>query len=653
MSSVLPFLITGLVTGSLYALAGLGLVLTYRTSGVFNFGHGAIAAGGAFCFYTLHTTHGMPWPPAMVLTVAAFALIGGPLLELLTRSLSAAPAAIGVIVTVGLFLAVTGVLNQIYGATIRQADQFLPEDGPAVSGVVISYGQMITAGIALAGAVGLFLFLRTSRLGVAMRAVVDNPSLVGLTGQTPARVRRVAWMIGSGFAALSGILLAPVLGLDATLLTLLVVQAFGGCAIGLFKNLPMTYVGGLVVGVAAAMATRFLTSFPLNQIPPAVPFLILMAVLLVVPVRMLPGTRTLPQPLASAARPLNPRMSSGLAAVGLTFLLLIPTLVGSRLPVWIDAMSSVCLFGSLALLIWTSGQMSLCQITFAALGATTMAHLTGNGVPWVLALLLAGLLTVPIGAIIAIPAIRFSGIYLALVTFGFGIFMQYVVYPTSWMFGEDLAASAERMQVGPVEAQTSEKWHYYVALTVAVLTVAALVAVNRSRFGRLLRGLAESPTMLGTLGLDVNVTRLLLFCVSAFFAGVGGALMSSQYTVSATSFNPIQSLLLVAVLGICAIAGTRLILTTVLAPVFFSIVPGYATSFDAEAQTLVFGLLAVVAGLTIANRDRLSAWLRREAAERAPRVTHGPAAARGNWTPPWPSAARPSDERELVGGRRS
>jgi branched-subunit amino acid ABC-type transport system permease component len=646
MSSVLPFLITGLVTGSLYALAGLGLVLTYRTSGVFNFGHGAIAAGGAFVFYTLHTNHAMPWPPAMLLTVAAFALVGGPLLEWLTRTLGAAPAAVGVIATVGLFLAVNGVLSEIYGSTIHQASQFLPEDGPSVSGVVISYGQMITAGIALVGAVGLFAFLQNSRLGVAMRAVVDNPSLVGLAGQYPTRIRRVAWMIGAGFAAMSGILLAPVLGLDATLLTLLVVQAFGGCAIGLFRSLPMTYLGGLVVGVAAALATRFFTSFPLNQIPPAVPFLILMAVLLVVPVRMLPGTRSLPQPLASAARALNPRLATLIAVVGLVLLAFVPSLVGTRLPVWTDAMSSVCVFGSLALLIWTSGQMSLCQVTFAALGATTMAHLRDGGVPWPLALLLAGLLTVPIGAMIAIPAIRFSGIYLALVTFGFGIFMQYVIYPTRLMFGNDLAASASRMQAGPIRAQSSERWQYYVALTVALLSVAGLIVINRSRFGRILRGLAESPTMLGTLGLDVNVTRLLLFCASAFFAGIGGGLMSSQYTVSATGFNPIQSLMLVAVLGICALFGTRLILTTVLAAVLFSVIPGYVDNFDANAQILAFGVLAVLAGLTIANRDRLSTWMRAQAAQKQPRLRYGPAPARGHWTPPWPTSGRPA-----AGGR--
>ena len=95
--------------------------------------------------------------------------------------------------------------------------------------------------------------------------------------------------IGSCFAALSGVLLAPRVGLDATILTLLVVQAFGACAVGLFSSLPVTYGGGLVVGVAASLATKYLTRAPWSGVPSTVPFLILIAVLLVVPAARMPA----------------------------------------------------------------------------------------------------------------------------------------------------------------------------------------------------------------------------------------------------------------------------------------------------------------------------------------------------------------------------
>jgi branched-subunit amino acid ABC-type transport system permease component len=200
MTELLPYIVTGLVTGSLYSMAGLGLVLTYRTSGVLNFGHGTIAAGGAFVFYTLHEENGWSWPLAAVVTLALFALVGGPVLELITRSLTDAPAAVGVIVTVGIFLAVDGFLLVHYGDMPKQASQFLPTDGFTVSGVLITYGQLISAAVALVGAIGLYRFLKLSRLGMFMRAVVDTPSLVALAGQNPIRVRRASWMIGSAFA---------------------------------------------------------------------------------------------------------------------------------------------------------------------------------------------------------------------------------------------------------------------------------------------------------------------------------------------------------------------------------------------------------------------------------------------------------------------
>src|SRR5205085_9222812 len=126
---------------------------------------------------------------------------------------------------------------------------FLPTSGITLSGVQVSYAKMVSIAIGGVSVAGLYAFLRLSRLGVAMRAVVDDPRLLGLTGMPPVRVRTVPWMVGCPFAALSGILLAPTLGLDALLLTMLVVQAFGATAVGRFYNLPLTYAGGLCIGL--------------------------------------------------------------------------------------------------------------------------------------------------------------------------------------------------------------------------------------------------------------------------------------------------------------------------------------------------------------------------------------------------------------------
>ena len=110
--------------------------------------------------------------------------------------------------------------------------------------------------------------------------------------------------------------------------------------------------------------------------------------------------------------------------------------------------------------------------------------------------------------------------------------------------------------------------------------------------------------MLATHGLGVNVTRLIVFCVSAFFAGIAGALAVAQYgTASTAPYGPVSSLLYVAVLAMC---GTRLLRSSVLAAALLSIVPGYLGSFDTNRQMFAFGVIAVAAAVLIAKREVLT-----------------------------------------------
>jgi ABC-type branched-subunit amino acid transport system permease subunit len=383
----------------------------------------------------------------------------------------------------------------------------------------------------------------------------------------------------------------------------------------------MTYGGGIVVGVAASLAAKYFTKQPFTGLPSTVPYLFLIVVLLVVPVAKLPQRRTSLRSLIAEAQPLSRRMVGLMSVVGGAGLLLVPALVGPKLPVWTSALSYVVIFGSLALLVWTSGQISLCHMAFAAVGATTMSHMTHDRLPWLVALVLAGLFTVPIGALVAIPAIRLSGIYLALVTLGFGILMQNVVFGTFLMFGSKLVATAPRPHLGFING-SNDKWLYYIVLLFAAVTCAVLAAIYRGRLGRLLRAMAESPTMLSTHGLGVNMTRLIVFCVSAFFAGIGGALAITQTgAASGVGFGPISSLLLLAVLAIC---GTRLLRSSILAAAAIAILPGYVTKFGVDQQTFYFGLVAIGAALVIARRSQMTGWLSQSANSSADRLTHGP-----------------------------
>jgi branched-subunit amino acid ABC-type transport system permease component len=245
MSEFWPFIVIGISVGSVYGLAGTGLVLQYKTSGIFNFAYGALATVSVFVFYWLHVQNGWPWPLTAFVCVFVLGPVMGILLELLARRLATVDHTLQIASTVGLVLWVVA-LGSIWLSDVSESfPPFLPTSTVEMGGVNVQWQQIIVAIIALVSSVALYLFLRSTRLGTAMRAVVDDPELLSVMGESPVRVRRWAWIIGSSFAALSGLLIAPSLPVQALILTLLVVQAFGAAAIGYFSNLPLTYVGGL------------------------------------------------------------------------------------------------------------------------------------------------------------------------------------------------------------------------------------------------------------------------------------------------------------------------------------------------------------------------------------------------------------------------
>jgi branched-subunit amino acid ABC-type transport system permease component len=605
VKAYLPFVVVGLTSGSLYGLAGMGLVLTFKTSGIFNFAHGAMAAAAAFVFFDLHFMHGLPWPLALALCVFVLGPLMGLATGALARRLAGAPPVLTIVATVGLLLALQGLLAWKYGGEIRNVPVFLPKGSVRLFDTPVQYAQLVVVatGAIITGL--LYVFFRRGRLGIAMRSVVDDPALLDLAGTPPERVRRAAWIIGSSFAALSGILIAPSLGLDTILLTLLVVQAFGAAAIGAFTSLPLTYAGGIGLGVAASVATKQVASHPqLSGLPATLPFLVLVVALLVIPRRRL----LLPSAGAAAVRAADPWSvpapvrRAGLA-VGLVAAVAVPGVVGARLPVFINGAIFVLIFVSLGLLVWTSGQISLCHAAFAALGATMFSHFTiGLGLPWFVALIAAGVATVPLGAVVAVPAIRLSGIYLALATFGFGIVMERVVYGTGFMFGGTGLRAAPRPAFPGVDPH-SDTAFYYVVLGVAVAGCGLVVAVSRSRLGRILRALRDSPVALTTHGVNVNATRLIVFCVSAFLAGVAGSLFVAFTGQAGTAgFGPFQSLIWLAVL---AISGRSLVASAAVAALLLAVLPAYAPDGFTTYQTMLFGALAIVVPVLGTIRIRL------------------------------------------------
>lgn len=241
--------------------------------------------------------------------------------------------------------------------------------------------------------------------------------------------------------------------------------------------------------------------------------------------------------------------------------------------------------------------------------------------PWALAL--AGVVTVPVGAVVAIPAIRLSGLYLALATFGFGILVQPVGYPSSLLYGAGGTRAVPRPGISWLASDTG---FYYVVLAVAALACLLVWAVYHSRLGLLLRGLADSPLALSTMGTTINVTRVLVFCLSAFLAGVAGGLFGAAVgNIGGFGFGPFESLTWLTVL---AVAGTSQFGAAFVAAGRLAVPPAYYPSGWNEYQTLAFGVIALIVALQLPQRYDLRGRVARAARGSAHRRQTSPLRAR-------------------------
>lgn len=611
MSVLLPFLVIGLVNGSVYGMAAVGLVVSYKTSGVFNLAYGALATIAAYLFYFLHVQHGWAWPLAALVSVVALAVPVAWMLEQLGRRIARRPLVVALVATVGVLVLVEAACDLIYGSSAQQFPAFLPTSTFSVAGTLIQWQQLIIVCVSLAITGGLWAFLRFARLGKAMRAVVDSDELLAISGTSPALVRRLAWIIGCFTAALAGLLLAPSLTLDAEVLTLLVLQAFGGAAIGRFASLPGSWVGGMLIGVVASLLTKYLGGGGiLGSLPVGLPFIALFLVLLIYRKRWIAQQeRSVPEAVVDwSARPWL-RIAVGLAL--LVFLASVPEFVGFHLTQWTTALTEAMLLLSLGLVVRSAREVSLCHVGFAAIGAVGFAKLVGPvHLPWMVALILGALIVVPIGAVLAIPAIRLSGLYLALATLGFGVLLQQMFYQSNWMFGQSaIGLTMPVPDVSPFN-DVSGRGFYYLVLVVLVVVAALVFTLTHSRFGRILRGIGQSRLGLVTSGASVPVAHVTAFCVSAFFAGLAGALSGvSVGTVTGVNFDPMQSLLLVAVV---AITPGGVPWSAIIGGALVSLLPSYFSGQTAaDVLQMAFGLGAIGYGLGAAPHlpSRIRNWL--------------------------------------------
>jgi branched-subunit amino acid ABC-type transport system permease component len=602
MTEFLVFLPSGIAIGSVYALVALGLVLTYKTSGIFNFSHGGIAAVAAYLFYELSIRQGWHWSVAFLASLLIVGVLGGLIMERLAALLSGAPTVMVVVATVGLLVLLQSLMTAIYGPANIFMKSYLPTSTLFTLGKFrVTIEDIAVTGFSLGAGFALYVLFERTRIGKSTTAVVDDPNLLSLQGTNPAMVRRLSWMIGASFAAISGMFLAPKLGVSVNTLILLVIAAYGAAALGRFENLLLTVAGAMIIGVMVAylpsQVSKISTNVLVQNLPGNTPFLLLFLVFLVAPTRLLTergvANARRQRPIRTFSRPLT---AGGFALLGVVLLLVPVVIPEAEMTQYASTLGYFIVFASLGMLVWMSGQISLCQMTFAAVGAATAGHMLARGISWPLALLIAGAVTVPVGALVSIVAIRFGGIYVAIATFGFGIAMQQVGYYTSILFGQQQRIDTPRPEFLGVDF-TKVVPFYYLCLAVAVLAGAIVLAVRASRLGGLLRAMSDSPTALAAHGANTTLIKVVVFCISAFIAALGGVVIAGvpQNASGALTgpFSVTVSLVLVAVLGF---AGRRPIASPLLAAVLFQLIriyPPFNTEGFLKYQGVIFGLLAI------------------------------------------------------------
>jgi branched-chain amino acid transport system permease protein len=612
VTSLLHYAIPGVPFGCIYALVAVGLVLTYRSSGVFNLAFGAQAYISAAVFYDTAGSHHWPTWAAFVLSV----LVVGPLVGLLLdralfRHMRTASATVKLVAALGLLVGIPALVQTLWFG--NRAKLRPPAVGPTPEHFYQwhSYGidsnQLAVIVATVVVVVGLGVLFRSTALGLRMRAVVESPRLLQLHGVNAERVATSAWMLSSVIAALAGVLLAPLYArVDATNFTVLMVAAIAAAVFGRLRSLPLTLLGGVLLGVGQEVLTKYL---PLGNelvkgFRPSVPFILLFALLL-----LWPGLRRpdVGDPLAGVSPP-PPPLAATLRDAGLERLnrILFPAFITAFMGVSLFVLPSFWLFLvtqgiimsviflSFTVVVGMGGQISLCQATFAGVGAFTTAQLaTNHGVPVLVGILVGAALAALVGVVVALPALRLGGLYLALATFAFGLMADNIVFPQRWAGNGQSGISVPRPRIGPVDF-TANRAFFLLSLAVFALCALVVVQVRRGTTGQRLAAVRGSEVAAETIGIDPRRAKVVAFALSAAIAGIGGALLGSlQGTVSGDSFNYFFSLfwlVLVVTTGVRTVEGA---VNAGMALVFFPELLHHLPGRLADLEYVAFGFGAI------------------------------------------------------------
>jgi ABC-type branched-subunit amino acid transport system ATPase component/branched-subunit amino acid ABC-type transport system permease component len=545
MSNVLQYAVLGLGTGAIYALLAQGVVAVYRGSSVLNFAHGAIAMIGAFLFFELHTQRLWGVAPAFATAVAAAAAIGLLVHQLVIRHLHRSTALSREIATLGALLVLEATAVKVWGSDPKFVTPWLPSGLFKVGGIYVGYDRLILLAVAVAITAGLFSLYKYSTFGLATVAAAENRRATAAFGWSPDMLASVNWTLGAALAGAAGVLIAPLTGVQPEAMTFLVIPALAAALIGGFESFPLTLVGAVAIGIAQSEIAGYVTQQGASA---SFPFLIIVVFLVLrgkgLPVRGYVGERF--SELGTGVVRVRVLLPAT-ALVALLSAFVFPVALLDSVTV-LFAVSTVML--SVVVLTGYTGQLSLAQFALGGMGAFVAAKLvSAAGWPFVLALPVAVLVTIPAGLLVGVPALRTRGVNLAVVTLGLGVAIQATVFNNARLTGgsDGTPVGAQTLFGWSIDAVDHPARYALVVFGMFGLCAFAVTRLRRGRVGRRLIAVRTNERAAAALGISVFGAKLYAFGLSAGIAAVGGVMLGFRnHTILYDSFGPFQSIIALA-----------------------------------------------------------------------------------------------------------
>jgi sulfate-transporting ATPase len=601
----------GLVTGAVYALLAMGLVLIYKATRVPNFAYGAMATLVAFFHYDLVTGRALRlhldvlfvhldvdstvrlafWAAVPVSLVFA-GLVGLVVERLVIRPFARAPMVTNIIVSLGLALLLSALTRQLFGANdlIVPNNQAIFPRTPAfaVGSVNISWERLGVLGLVLALAIGVYVFFRYTATGLAIRAVATDRDVSSLLGVSARQLSVVSWVAGSAVAGVAGIALASlVVSSNPNLLLLLTIKGFAAAIVGGMVSFPIAVAAGFGIGLGEEWVRHYLVTANRDLFQGAPEVLTLGAVIVVLALRpkwIFKGIRDdedsgvtgrAGAPDSFLARAVDPveayralraavPTSGRLGAVArvvrrviptalLLFALAFPVLPGIpdfwTLPVNFTLIYAMVVLSFVVLVGWL-GQISVAQGAFLAVGGAGAAICTNTlNLPFPLPIIGGVLLSIPISVLVGLPALRLRGLHLAVATLAFGLAAERAIVPR-FDYGNPVRLPSA------LDSDTA-RYYLFLALTVAAFVLAWRIA--KTRVGRSFFAIRDSETVAAAYGIRPVRVKLTGFVVSGAIAALAGTMITYQLggvqTQYAGVFFSISWLVYAVIGGITSIAG--------------------------------------------------------------------------------------------------